>query len=135
MLVGLAASPTSGLFTKQQVEAGAQVFQAHCAVCHGANLAGNPEVGAPPLKGPGFTSTWPSYGTVGQLYDFISTYMPASAPGSLSSKQYLEVLIYLLAQNGFPTGSTPATLQSLKHVPLQLPPKNTSNASSSVTAW
>jgi hypothetical protein len=29
--------------------------------------------------------------------------MPANAPGSLSSQQYLEVMAYLLLQNGFVT--------------------------------
>jgi hypothetical protein len=40
----------------------------------------------------------------GYFYRFMSTHMPLNAPGSLSKSQYLDVLAYLLAMNGYPSG-------------------------------
>jgi hypothetical protein len=35
------------------------------------------------------------------LFDFVSTVMPANAPGSLSHQEYLDVMSYLLVQNNY----------------------------------
>src|SRR5690606_37640325 len=39
------------------------------------------------------------------FYNYISTAMPANAPGSLTDQQYVDIVAYLLAENGHPTGT------------------------------
>jgi cytochrome c oxidase subunit 2 len=81
--------------------AGKTVYASNCAICHGSNGEG----GAGP-------ALWGSNATLGQysgvtlfknnaqdLLNFISTKMPLTAPGSLSSQQYLELLAYILVQD------------------------------------
>ena len=69
-------------------QAGETVFLAGCASCHGANR---------PLWGT--SAQLSKYNSAQDLLSFISTAMPANAPGSLSNQDYLNVLSYLLIQN------------------------------------
>jgi cytochrome c oxidase subunit 2 len=90
-------SPTTTSTTMtfgQLSQLGSTVFADNCAVCHGNN--GEGKVG-PALIGP--NQHLANYGTAQGLFDFISTNMPFSNPGSLTHEQYLDVLSFLLVQN------------------------------------
>ena len=76
------------------VQAGEQTFKASCSFCHGNQGEG---VTAPALIGS--ASNLAKYKTGQGLYDKVQTTMPRTAPGSLSGKQYLELVVYLLVQN------------------------------------
>lgn len=89
---------SSGVFTVEQAERGAEVFLASCAGCHGASLEG----GFGPRLAP-LGDHWQG-STLGSLYGFVSTAMPFSAPGSLEPAQYADVLAFVLQQNGFAAG-------------------------------
>ena len=80
---------------------GGSVYSSTCSVCHGNNGQGG--------IGP---ALWGSNATLGtykgttlfnknaqDMLNFISTKMPLTAPGSLSSEQYVNVLCYILIQN------------------------------------
>jgi mono/diheme cytochrome c family protein len=91
--------------------AGAAVYAARCASCHGARGEGMATY--PPLVGPRADSTfgfgtdvkrvktpgnyWP-YATT--LYDYIHRAMPYDAPGSLRPDEVYGLVAYLLAENG-----------------------------------
>lgn len=94
-----------------QVSDGEQVYASSCAMCHGDQGQGG---NAPALIGSG---TLESYPTGRDLYDFISQNMPASDPGSLSDKQYLDVTAYLLDQHDA-SGSEALTLNNLQQAQL-----------------
>ncbi len=80
---------------------GAAVYRDNCASCHGYNLAGG--VG-PALSGPGFASRWRS--KPDELQATIARSMPAAAPGSLTTRQYREVTVFVLSANGvLPAGA------------------------------
>jgi len=116
-----AAAATSGDYTAQQAQAGQKVFQNNCVACHGANLQGG---AGPALKGRPFESSLKySNMSAKQLFNFISKRMPKSNPGSLSEKQYREVLAYLLSENGFPAGDQPLRKDTLGNVKLVPFPK------------
>jgi hypothetical protein len=85
-----------------------------CAGCHA--LA--PE-GKAPLVGDAF---WKSFAqkNVGELLEFVSTYMPNGTPGSLSKSSYEEIVAFILKSNGFPAGTTdlgPNTVAEVQIVP------------------
>jgi polar amino acid transport system substrate-binding protein len=92
----------AALYTEQQAQQGKQVFDNNCASCHGKNLQGS---SAPPVGGTAFLKKakmldW----SVADMRNLVVTAMPASNPGSLSPKQYADVLAYLLAVDCYPPG-------------------------------
>lgn len=103
-------------FTRHQVEAGKQVYSAHCSQCHGARLQGG---AGPALAGKKFESSleYAKYSASG-LYDFISTYMPKTSPGSLGQDMYLDVYAFILSKNGFVPGGAPLDKESLSKIKL-----------------
>jgi mono/diheme cytochrome c family protein len=93
----------TGAYTAAQATRGQAEFAAHCAACHGPELAGSDM--APALQGPGFVANW-SGQTVGDLATRIHTTMPMDNPGSLNGKQVADVVAYILQQNSYPAGKT-----------------------------
>ncbi len=96
--------PADVAFTGTQVALGAHAYTAYCSSCHGADLGG-PQA---PLRGPAFTSLGKDTGmTLGTFFDFIVRDTPAGSMNSLSHEQYVEIMAYLLAQNGYAPGPKP----------------------------
>ncbi len=102
LFVGLAHGRTvwDGVYTEAQATRGLTAFGQSCAGCHA--LAGE---GKAPLVGDPF---WKSFAqkSVGELLDYVSTYMPNGTPGSLSASAYQDILAAILKSNGFPAGAT-----------------------------
>ena len=99
------ASASLVSYTSAQAHAGSAVFAQNCVSCHGANLQG---VAAPAVAGKAFVTQVTGDGwTVADLRNLVVQQMPLSAPGSLSTKQYADVMAYLLASNCYAAGSTP----------------------------
>jgi mono/diheme cytochrome c family protein len=111
---GEAAVPA--LYTAAQARAGHRAYEHHCAACHGKQEQG---LVGPALSGPIFASPKANY-KVRDIYLFLSVNMPAYAPGSLTPKQYVDIMAFLLQQNGFPAGRTALThsMASTSAVPL-----------------
>jgi PQQ-dependent dehydrogenase (methanol/ethanol family) len=111
-----AADAATGGYSAAQAAQGASVYGANCSSCHAQNLAGN---SGPALVGAGFhKSLDANYRTASALYGFISKQMPLSAPGSLSSKNYLAVTAFIMQKNGFAAGSTALSTASASGVML-----------------
>jgi mono/diheme cytochrome c family protein len=93
-----AASPATPVFViaaTEQVERGKNLFQMHCAKCHGQQGEGGEEaprlIASPhPIKG---------YKTAQALFDFVRSDMPFDAPGSLMAEVYWDTLAYILDAN------------------------------------
>jgi hypothetical protein len=87
------------VYTETQAARGSTAFSQSCAGCHA--LA--PE-GKAPLAGEPF---WKSFAqkTVGDLLEFVRTYMPNGAPGSLDETTYGDIVALMLKSNGFPAGA------------------------------
>lgn len=110
LALGLAALPAAATaqdqggtvsFTASQWRQGVSVYKQSCAGCHGGRLQGMLET--PALKGDKFQADW--FGKpVSELYTFLSTNMPLTAPGSLEPKQYAAVTAYILKENGIEAG-------------------------------
>ncbi|BBD79044.1 hypothetical protein ALSL_0373 [Aerosticca soli] len=98
------------LYTQAQADSGKQKFLDNCSRCHGRDLAG---IAGPALKGPNFASPSMHF-TVGDIFTIVSQNMPATQPGSLPQQDYVEIMAFLLQQNGYPAGSTPLTYEAAK---------------------
>jgi mono/diheme cytochrome c family protein len=107
-----------GLYTEAQGKRGEQAYTENCAKCHGPDLAGADA--APPLMGGEFNSGWNDL-TVGDLFERLRITMPADKAGSLSRQINADIVAYLLAKNGFPTGQTelPTQTEILKTMKIQ----------------
>jgi cytochrome c553 len=99
---GAAATVWNGVYTSDQAVRGKASYDGVCARCHGAQLTGGTD-GGPTLKGAGFLAHWNS-DTLGSLYVKIRDTMPRNTPGTISEQVKVEILAYLLEQNGFPAG-------------------------------
>jgi mono/diheme cytochrome c family protein len=78
-----------------QGSAGAAVYGSICVTCHGERLEG---IDGPPLVGP--STAVGDYRTAGRLFEYVSTWMPDDAPGTLSEREYLDAVAFLLHANG-----------------------------------
>jgi cytochrome c553 len=97
-----------GVFTSEQAARGKAGYEGVCARCHGVPLTGGGADEGPPLKGPGFLSHWHN-DTLASLYTKIRDTMPRTTPGTISDEVKIEILAYLLQQNGFPVGAAELT--------------------------
>ncbi len=97
-------SASDGIYTDAQAARGKDAYMKECSVCHGNDLQGINE--SPDLNSKIFLSHWQDDRSLGDLYNFISTQMPAGSPGSLPTKAYADVLSFILQKNGFKSGAT-----------------------------
>ena len=105
-----------GGYTREQAAGGELVYIQHCLKCHGAKLEG---ADGPALQGPKFgRSLATGKMSATSLYGFIHDAMPMDAPGSLSQREYLDVLAYLLQKNAYAPNDTPLTAATLARVRL-----------------
>lgn len=119
---GVTVSPPAGASARLQkwatftadTAAGARVFAASCAKCHGA--AGEGTAGAPPLWGPESYNVGAGMTRVRTAAEFISRNMPFDAPGTLTDSQAFHVAAYVNArprpdyqgkENDWPNGDPP----------------------------
>ncbi len=89
-----------GVYTEAQAARGMMAFGQSCAGCHALAAQGKA-----PLVGDAF---WKSFAqkNVGDLLEFVSTYMPNGNPGSLTEPTYRDIVALMLKSNGFPAGTT-----------------------------
>ena len=108
-------------FTAEQAERGSIVFSASCWGCHGRQLQGGD---GPPLVGRDFLIRWsiPTR-TLDDLFAQIQVFMPKDLPESLPLESYVDVVAYILEQNGYQVGGTPLTSRSaeLRKIRLRAP--------------
>ena len=108
-----ARSTRSGVYTASQASKGNTLYAFNCVSCH------TPASHA----GPAFVAKWDGR-TVSELFEYIRSSMPKSDPGSLTRKEYIQVLAYLLKMNGMPPGAVelPADSLALKKIRMDLKP-------------
>jgi len=103
-----ATTAPPALYTEAQAAAGKQKFADNCEQCHGTNLEG---LAGPALKGKNFASVKSAF-TVGDVFTIVSQNMPATQPGSLEHDDYVQIMAFLLQQNGYPAGKTALAFDS-----------------------
>lgn len=97
------APNSAGWYTAAQAANGAKAYQKTCASCHGAALQGGM---GPALVGRQF---WLNYAgkKVSTLWSAVHTTMPMTAPDSVSARNSINIMAFLLQKNGVRAGSTP----------------------------
>ncbi|WP_411976632.1 c-type cytochrome [Sulfitobacter faviae] len=96
------------------------ILRSLCSSCHGENLEGIAELGAPKLIGgrgslasdkpvKTIESYWPYSST---LFDYVHRAMPLHAPGSLSADEVYAVSAYILGRAGITSDEPDAMLDA-----------------------
>ena len=106
----LGAAPSAladgnGWFSPDQLGPGRSEYSQKCSVCHGAQLQGG---GAPALKGQIFIKQW-SGKSLKDFYSYVRDQMPLGQARSLDPQEYADVVAYMLAQSGLPSGNQKLT--------------------------
>ncbi|WP_444944866.1 PQQ-binding-like beta-propeller repeat protein [Microbulbifer sp. ZKSA006] len=108
------------IYTIEQAGQGKIIYTKNCATCHGNNL--NDGGFATPITGDAFYSVWGGR-SANDLLQYIRKNMPKGLPGSLSDKQYVDVLSYMFQVTGLPSGNEElrADIKQLSAITLPLP--------------
>jgi len=85
------------VYAEEQATRGKGTYDAKCASCHDGGTMG------PELWGEPFLASWENK-ALAEFFTRIKMTMPEDAPGSLSPKEVLDVIAYVLKTNGFPAG-------------------------------
>jgi len=108
--VGLAdaSSLSDGVFTAEQAERGAQVYEQRCLACHDENFYRAKLL------------VWQG-ARVGDLFLALTATMPSENPGSLSDEEYFDVLAYIFSITGAPAGQTELGLDNMDSIEVVAP--------------
>lgn len=100
-------SQWDGLFTLAQAKRGYTLYDKQCKFCHMEELTGGgPQDSmtlAPGLVGSEFTSYWNTR-TLEQLATVIQTTMPLEDKGTLSRKETVDLIAFILDEGNYPAG-------------------------------
>ena len=103
-----AVTTMSGVYTAQQAMRGEQTYSNVCISCH------------PPgwYALPAFKDKWNGL-PLSKLFDIITETMPKNEPGSLTDKEYIDAIAFILRTNKAPAGKTeltanPAALRQIR---------------------
>ena len=91
-----------GIYSAEQAKRGKAEFDQTCSRCHNLALIGSER--GPAIKGSTFLSHWDK-GSVADLFIKIRDTMPEGGPGTLNEDLKIDILSYILQQNGFPAGT------------------------------
>jgi len=91
-----------GVYTTEQADRGKALYGNSCAGCHGSQGGGGPA--APPITGSAFDAK--AGMMLSDIVDFMIVAMPPDAPGSLRTREYVDITAYILALHGAPAGET-----------------------------
>ncbi len=101
-----------GIYTDAQADRGAASYDVACARCHRSDLGG---ADGPALRDERFNRMFAGKPLHG-LYERVSTTMPRNAPSSLAEGVYVDILAYLLRENGFPSGAGELVVDTVEGV-------------------
>lgn len=115
--IALAAQPAppriwQGVYTTAQAERGRSAYTTSCLRCHNADLSGDR---GPALKGERFTTTWGG-GGVDRLFAKIRDTMPPFATSTLDDATKLDIVTFILQNNGFPAASRELAAADLESI-------------------
>ena len=103
-------------YTNDQAKRGEKRYKKDCLECHGKDLKGGLNGGAP-LRGVAFEEKYADGAPASAMFLYMSELMPPNAPGRYSETTYAELMAYILKKNGFKKGAPlPSDLDALDYL-------------------
>ena len=103
-------SVQSGVYTGEQADRGAALFEDTCSSCHKPEEFGDGS----------YMDGW-SGQTAHDLIEHIRATMPQDNPGSLKRQEYVDIVAYLFRSNGAPAGDAEMDAASVKRIRIEGP--------------
>ena len=111
-------SSNDGVYTKLQAERAKPQFAKMCADCHAFSVAAKKKTGDVLLGDTPFMKRWTGR-PLSELVTTIVMTMPNDGSGEVTEAQGLDLVAYILQQNGYPAGSAALTKDGAASVVLQ----------------
>jgi mono/diheme cytochrome c family protein len=103
-------------FTSEQADRGKKRFEKECVDCHGDDLGGGMNGGAP-LRGVAFNEKFADGAPASAMFLFMTNMMPPNSPGRYSATTYADLMAYILQKNGYQEGAPlPADVDALDNL-------------------
>lgn len=103
-------------YSTEQADRGERRYERDCEECHGDDLKGGMNGGAP-LRGLTFEGKYFDGLPASVLYSLMSSAMPPDAPGRYSPSIYADLMAYVLKRNGFRAGAPlPSDFEALDYL-------------------
>ncbi len=97
-----------GIYTKAQADGAKARYDKICAECHAFTVAAKKKPEDLPLGDEPFFKTWAGK-TIEELVSVIVLTMPNDGSAVVNEDEALNLMAYVLQQNGFPAGTSPLT--------------------------
>jgi len=95
-----------GIYSKEQADAAKPKFEKLCAECHAFTVAAKKQEKDLPLGDEPFLKKWEGR-SLDELLTLIVTTMPNDGSAVINDEEGLNLLAYVLQQNGFAPGKAP----------------------------
>jgi mono/diheme cytochrome c family protein len=105
------ATTNDGVYSKAQAEGAKAQFDKLCAECHAFTVAAKKKPKDLPLGDEPFFETWTGR-PLSQMVTTIALTMPNDGSAAVTDQEALDLVAYILQQNGFPAGDKPLTKES-----------------------
>ena len=100
------ATTNDGIYSKAQADAAKPKFEKLCSECHAFTVAAKKQEQDLPLGDEPFLKKWEGR-SLDELLTLIVTTMPNDGSAVISDEEGLNLLAYVLQQNGFAAGKAP----------------------------
>ncbi|SDG89129.1 c-type cytochrome [Pelagibacterium luteolum] len=111
-----------GVYTAEQADRGQSLFTENCSSCHGSQAGGGPA--GPPLAGSTLDAKADT--PVAAMIDYMIAAMPPESPGRLRTREYVDIMAFILEVHGAPAGETelPPTVADLNDITFATQPED-----------
>jgi len=111
----LQKSSNDGIYTKAQADGAKAQYDTLCLECHTFTVAAKKKPEDLPLGDEPFFKTWEGK-TIDELVSVIVLTMPNDGSAVVNEDEALNLMAYVLQQNGFPAGAAPLTKETASAV-------------------
>ena len=101
-----------GVYTKAQADGAKEQYNKICADCHAFTVAAKKKPKDKPLGEDPFFESWTGR-TLSELVTLIHLQMPDDGSADVSEEEAIDLVAYILQQNGFTPGAAPLSKDSL----------------------
>lgn len=105
------ATSNDGIYTKAQADGAKKQFDKICADCHPFTVAAKKKPKDLPLGDEPFFENWTGR-PLAELVTLIALTMPNDGSAVVTEAEAVDLVAYMLQQNGFPAGSKPLTKET-----------------------